>query len=236
LLENLRSDSDKYTQTIVFVGSDRQSAYIDKLLAHNEDLLYTGHALQTIPHIANKLRAHYDPMLLANVFKGDSSRGVMDHDKVLTLYYQSHKAVLEHTNSVIELQVYSKDPYSGLESAIKVCPDIISKGTVLCLRKYAGEKLTQLLKTRGKGLPDKYYAKSIAAIIEGSPIRISEQGGAVREIRIGNGSNDVKPAALKALLHEALLPRVQNPQAYNVLRQALASPNHLRRGPIPGAH
>ncbi|MDF2940760.1 MAG: hypothetical protein K0R66_1402 [Gammaproteobacteria bacterium] len=235
LIEDLRANNDKYIQTIVFIGSDRSSAYLDKLLAHAEDLLYTGHALQVIPRLANMLSAHYDPLLLGNVFPGDAYRGVMDPDKILSLYYQAHKIASQQPNNPVEFQVYSHDSYVGLISAIKACPDLLPKGTTLYLRGYAGEAVTQLLKTKGKAPVDSYYARSIAEIIEGSAMQISKQAP-VREIKIGKDKADIKPSHFKHLLGQALKYKLPIPRALGVVRQVLASKLHSTIRHSPRAH
>jgi hypothetical protein len=204
-------------------------------VAHNEDLLYKGHALQVIPHIAGMLGAHYDPLLLGNVFPGDGGRGVMDPDHILTLYYQSHRIALSHPVEAIEFQIYSKGSYSALMSSLKACPEMLAKAITLCLRQYEGSAVTQLLKTKAKGQADSHYVKTIAAVIESAPMQISAEAP-VRAVTLGKSQADIKPAQLKHLLKEPELHRQPQPQTYNLLRQATTIKLRSSDGPAPGAH
>ncbi|MDO8953570.1 MAG: hypothetical protein Q7V63_01820 [Gammaproteobacteria bacterium] len=206
-IEILKSENTHYTKTIVYIGSNRQSPFIDKSMAHNRPLVYRGQAIDVIPAIAKELEAIFDPLLLKDVFPGNANHSVMDDDKVMILYAQAQKAQLDNPDAYIDFQFYD-DLFNGLN--LKAYADIgerlltvigtgdhptllLPVGMVLHLRLYndamrnfdKADITNDQACVTGSGPVDPHFAATITDMIESASMHISTSAPPVRSISIG---------------------------------------------------
>ncbi|MDF2690846.1 MAG: hypothetical protein K0S29_701 [Gammaproteobacteria bacterium] len=230
LIKTLKADQQKYEETIVFIGSVRQSPHIDKAMAFVEDLLYSGKALQVIPRIAAKLNADYDGLTLRKLApaEGEVTKGVIDTDRLLMLYYQVHKVATENAEDQIDFQYYSNIAEEmlghehGFMSVFSLCPDLLfPKQVKLHLRQFdarirneSSEMIYADHFTSEGGIvtADSQYVDTLAEMIARAPMLISKEVPTVREIAVSTivknpflPPTEIQAAGLAQIVHERVL-------------------------------
>ncbi|MDF2690845.1 MAG: uncharacterized protein K0S29_700 [Gammaproteobacteria bacterium] len=219
-IDILKADNDQYSKTIVFVGSNRQSRYIDAVMAYNKELVFRGSALQAIPKIAQALEAQYDPLLLADIFPGDAGRGVMDEDKVLILYYQAHKVASENPGSRIDFQLYddtmremANNATYGLKLTLDRCSKFFPKGSIVHMRNYdfstrAADRKTiykDELTVEGRVPADSHFKDMIAELVESTGNRMSRDVPAIRAFAVAEIREHCRAERIEQSLRKRLL-------------------------------
>ena len=118
-LDRIKSENDRYSQSIVMVGSNRQSKRVDKL---NAEIANKGSCFPAIKAISHYLDVNLDLFLLADLH-GDLAYGttfaralypqainhaewLFDETKVTVLYAQLQKIALENPTEDIEFYFY----------------------------------------------------------------------------------------------------------------------------------
>ena len=195
LLDALKAQKSDFKETIVLVGSLRQSVEIDQYNAneHTTESIFT--AIQTV---AQYLGATLDKFLLtdveANVAPGTSFDHAINHPskkqntciddqaKVALLYAQIHKLANQHPNENILFDFYDDrgldswgngdDILEHLHAYFKQYPELLPSNVTLRLNHYEGEQATPYTDIKGTGFTDTNYQKTtqtIAAITRFSP-------------------------------------------------------------------
>lgn len=181
-LDSLKAQNSNYTQTIVMVGSNRQSKEIDVLNSYNK-----GSCFPQIKKISDYLSASLDKFLLADVYgqlpsgtsfnkAQDDIEGVEQHaswvfdeSKATLLYAQMHKLAHEHLDEHITFDFYDdrEDILDGLHSFFN--PALIPQNITLRLHQYAGDKAplsAEKYSILGEGICDKNYRQTVKDMME----------------------------------------------------------------------
>jgi hypothetical protein len=218
----LKADANQYSHTILFMGALQQGAYSDVVMAYSDELLYSGKALQVMPKFARELHAEYDSLLLDRIFPVDEQiQAVLDADRILMLYCQSHKVALANPDDKIDFQFYSgttQEMFSNPDSSFAaICQPgfelLFPSQIQLQLRTFdAGvrnadkEDITEVFSAKGIGKVDEHYATTMAEIIERAPMQKSQKVPGARMLAIGRISkNEFAPEQLMQLVYERML-------------------------------
>ncbi len=190
LLNNLRAQAKNFKETIVLVGSLRQSDSIDKFNAKKGR---TESIFKAIPKVSNYIGATLNTFLLTDIYanyppgkafdcavnhpKTQQAKCVADETKVSILYAQVHHLANLHPNETILFEFYDdrgcrswhagKDILEHLHDYFRHFPELLPYNVTLRLNHYEGAKVTPFRAIQGTGFIDANYqatTKEIAAI------------------------------------------------------------------------
>lgn len=150
-LSSIKSDNSNYTQSILFIGSNRQSESIDFVNRPKK-----GSCFPVIKKIATVLNFDLDSSLMADIY-GDLPFGtsyeramnpeetnhadwVFDETKATILYAQMHKISMEYPNEEIIFEFYDDrlDILTALKDFYNEYPELFPENVTLRLNLYKG--------------------------------------------------------------------------------------------------
>lgn len=155
LFKKLSDSGDKFSQTIILNGSDRQSykAEMEGMKENN-----TESSFLAMSRIGKKLNAEVDPFLTADIYgnqrSGFSYRAALyekytgkhadtkpDPSKIATLYAQMHKLANEHPNESVVFEFYSapNDYVNLTHRYFRDNPQLIPDNVILNMHYYPRE-------------------------------------------------------------------------------------------------
>ncbi len=187
LLNTLKTQNSNFKETIVLVGSLRQSAHIDRM---NADDGQTELFFLAIQKVANYLEATLDKFLTADIYASVKPGTSFDHainaplerqnpcvedsSKLSLLYAQIHKLANQHPNESILFEFYDdhgcgvwdieEDVLEKLQAYFTQYPEMLPSNVTLRLNHYEGEAVTPYQDIQGTGLIDKNYQETTRAI------------------------------------------------------------------------
>lgn len=183
LFKLLKKENDSYEETIIFVGSNRQSHELDIYNSFKND---TDSCFEVIVEIARELSAKLDKFLLADVYN-DLTAGTafqlatsensldiehpncrFDETKLSLLYAQIHKIASDYSHEKIVFNFFDdrQDILKALFNFFQKFPEMIPKNVNLYLNQYKGAEV-QLYpnafegEIRGKGIIDENYSETV---------------------------------------------------------------------------
>lgn len=180
LISAFKKNSTDYDQTIVFIGSNRQSKRDDDKNSQNNG---NGSSYEHIPLFAEAIGAEFDPFLVSDVYNnakpgtafqeikanlGNDSfkhKGWLhDPSKISVIYSQMQKIASEHPGDQIDFEFFDdkEDILNKLHAFFTQNSHLIPNQIKLKLHHYAGNEITPREPISGTGnLVNVDYAESI---------------------------------------------------------------------------
>ena len=185
-LDAIKIENTLYREVSAFIGSARQSNWLDKANSRRNDTELCFDAIQKVCHY---LDIEFNPLLLTDVYQGlpvgtsywratgaESGHNLDfpgDETKLTLLYAQMHAAALEYPNDTIIFDFYDDRDHdtphargilSFLSQVFKEYPQLIPSNVLLRLNHYAGDRPSVFGVIKGRGECERYYGSKINAI------------------------------------------------------------------------
>lgn len=182
-LDKIKQENLTFTKAYTFIGSNRQSRYIDSI---NSKKTSSGSCFPAIEKVSNFLGTTLDPFILADIYgdapdgtsfaqainndyKGAHNTWMFDESKVTPLYAQIHKIANANPSEEIIFDFYDdkgnsiikKQMLDKLDDFFNKTPNLIPANVTLRLNHYAGEDLTKIATIKGTGFIDVNYRKTV---------------------------------------------------------------------------
>jgi hypothetical protein len=181
----IKADSSRYSKSITFVGSNRQSKAIDDGNSVVFDrsvgvLRRKGSCFPAIHTINIHLEAKLDTFLLADIhgelpdgasydramdenYTGDHAHWWFDEHKATILYAQIHRVAKENPFEAIEFSFFDdrQDILYSLNKFYSDHPSLIPANVTLSLHNYAGKMVTPIATLKGTGMIDSNYKETV---------------------------------------------------------------------------
>lgn len=201
-LDTIKQENQNFTQTIAFIGSNRQSLNVD--MANS---IGKGSCFPAIKKVSDYLGCTFDPFILADIYgdlpsgtsydraiqflnrtySGDHSDWIFDETKASLIYAQMHKAALENPTEEIIFDFYDdrgfgarspKDILEDLHEFFSQNPELVPPNVTLRLNHYAGGNVSQMDPIKGKtnSIIDVNYQQTVKDMAE-----ITKQKDAYRD-------------------------------------------------------
>ncbi|QEY52381.1 hypothetical protein [Legionella longbeachae] len=201
-LDTIKQENQNFTQTIAFIGSNRQSLNVDMANSFGK-----GSCFPAIKKVSDYLGCTFDPFILADIYgdlpsgtsydraiqflnrtySGDHSDWIFDETKASLIYAQMHKAALENPTEEIIFDFYDdrgfgarspKDILEDLHEFFSQNPELVPPNVTLRLNHYAGGNVSQMDPIKGKtnSIIDVNYQQTVKDMAE-----ITKQKDAYRD-------------------------------------------------------
>lgn len=184
LLDLIKSKSPYYKQTIVLLGSARQTKQLDDFCSNKNT---TESAFTAIQKIASYLNARLDRFLLADIYhdfedgtsfnraidknySGLHAQGPNDYTKFTLLYAQIHKIANQYPKHQITFDFYDDGGSKPAEilwelnEIFSEMPDKLPRNVILNLIHYEGKDMRVINSVLGTGFIDVNYRQTVLAI------------------------------------------------------------------------
>ncbi|MDF1646647.1 MAG: hypothetical protein P1U61_06685 [Legionellaceae bacterium] len=200
LLDVLKTEKSQFKQTIVLVGSLRQSVATDKLNARANT---TESIFVAIQKVAQYLEATLDKFLLSDIYaqvapgtsfdlaidapKSHQNTCVNDTGKAALLYAQMHKLANQYPNEPILFDFYDDRGFNAWSQGDDILEylrvffekntELLPQNVTLRLNHYEGSKVTSYNNIKGTGFIDVNYPQTtqdIALVSQYGADRITE--------------------------------------------------------------
>jgi hypothetical protein len=193
LLDALKASKASYKETVVLIGSNRQSKKIDADLSkYGEEP--TESCFKAIKKISRYLDARLDSFLMPDIY-GDLKSGqsfqdaqsffkkkhapcILDSSKLTLIYAQIHKLAMEYSKDKILFNFYDDKglntwPQPEMEKILEdlhaffsAYPVLLPANVILQLHHYNGGKVTPYQPLRGVGFVDAGYKDTVKNMVE----------------------------------------------------------------------
>lgn len=188
LLDELKAQNPYFKETIVLVGSLRQSVKIDEANARRNQ---TESFFVAIPKVAEYLEATLDKFLTSDIHDKGVNVGTafelatknpsapqptcfIDESKLSLLYAQTHKLATDYPNEHILFEFYDDrgcgtwevevDILEKLQAYFTQHPEALPSNITLRLNHYDGGHVTRFSEIQGAGFIDTNYPKTAKQI------------------------------------------------------------------------
>lgn len=175
-LKSLKHDNHLYSESTVFIGSNRQSKATDDINLRNR-----GSCFPAMDEIKNYIEATFDCFLLADLYgnlpdgtsfyratnkhyKGTHAHWVFDESKVTLLYAQMHRMAQEQPHESIIFDFFDdrdQDILDWLTTFYSAHPELIPHNLTLRLNHYMGQECTLISQIQGTGFIDSNYRQTV---------------------------------------------------------------------------
>lgn len=188
LFSSIIDSSSGFSNTTIFIGSNRQSFPHDD---NASSITGSGYCFHQIGYVFNHLykslsKIKFDPFLLADIY-GDLESGesfkrfekffyskeqvehsyyLFDEQKITLIYAQLHKYANEHPDDEIVFEFYDdrKDILEALQSFFASNSDLLPNNMILILNQYAGKNVEHLYTLKGTGIIDRDFRSTVKKI------------------------------------------------------------------------
>lgn len=175
-LKSLKQDNHLYSESTVFIGSNRQSKATDNINLKNR-----GSCFPAMDDIKDYIEATFDTFLLADLYgnlpdgtsfhratdkhyKGAHAHWVFDESKVTVLYAQMHRMAQEQPHESIIFDFFDdrdQDILDWLATFYSAHPELIPSNLTLRLNHYMGQECTLISHIQGTGFIDGNYRQTV---------------------------------------------------------------------------
>ncbi|MDR3443124.1 MAG: hypothetical protein P4L65_08915 [Legionella sp.] len=182
-LDKIKQENLTFTKAYTFIGSNRQSRYVDVI---NSKKSGSESCFPAIKKVSDFLGTTLDPFILADIY-GDAPDGIsfaqaidndyrgahntwmFDESKVTPLYAQIHKMANANPNEKIIFDFYDdrgnnilkKQMLEKLNDFFSKNPNLIPSNVTLRLNHYIGWDVTEIATIKGIGFIDVNYRKTV---------------------------------------------------------------------------
>lgn len=190
LLDSLKAQNPNYKQTIVLIGSARQSVEYDRVNAKNNQ---TESIFDAIQKVATYLEVKLDKFLTSDIHNTIVPPGTsfdlatqsptkpqptcfLDDSKLSLLYAQTHKLATDYPNETILFEFYDdrgceswdikEDILEKLQAYFTQHPEALPSNVTLRLNHYEGEAVTPYPEIQGIGCIDTQYPKTAKQMVD----------------------------------------------------------------------
>ena len=185
-LDAIKIENTLYREVTAFIGSARQSKWLDKANSRRNGTESCFDAIQKVCHY---LHIEFNPLLLTDVYQGlpggtsywraigaepgNNLDFPGDETKLTLIYAQMHAAALEYPNDTITFDFYDDRAHdtshargilSFLSQVFKEYPQLIPSNVLLRLNHYAGARPSVFSVINGRGPCERHYVSKINAI------------------------------------------------------------------------